>query len=149
MRVAFRGPLSSFSMTMNLQEGCPQMATPKMPYEVPPEMRDFAEKSVEQAKKAFDGFMGAAQKAVETVSGSTESARTNAEQTTQKAMAYAEQNVAAAFDLAQKLVRCKDPAEVMQHQSDFVKAQMASFQKQMTEFGAAVQKVATNATKAK
>jgi hypothetical protein len=30
-------------------------------YEVPAEMRDFAEKSVEQARKAMDGFIGAAQ----------------------------------------------------------------------------------------
>jgi phasin len=121
----------------------------KPPYDVPPEMREFAEKSVDQARKAFDGFMGAAQKAVETVSGSTESARANAEQSAQKAMAYAEQNVAAAFDLAQKLVRAKDPAEVLQHQSEFVKAQMASFQRQMNELGAAVQKAASNVTKTK
>ena len=122
------------------------MADMKPPYDVPPEMREFAEKSVEQAKKAFDGFLGAAQKAVETVQGSTETARTNAEQSAQKAMAYAEQNVSAAFDLAQKLVRAKDPSEVLQHQSEFVKAQMASFQKQMTELGAIVQKAATSAT---
>ncbi|HKH35041.1 MAG TPA: phasin, partial [Beijerinckiaceae bacterium] len=36
------------------------MAEPKMAYEVPPEMREFAEKSVEQARKAIDGFIGAA-----------------------------------------------------------------------------------------
>lgn len=125
------------------------MNGPKIPYEVPQEMREFAEKSVDQARKAFDGFMGAAQKAVETVHGSTESARANAEQTTAKAMAYAEQNVAAAFELAQKLVRAKDPTEAMQHQAEFVKSQMASFQKQMTEFGAAVQKAATNTVKTK
>ena len=29
----------------------------KLPYEVPTEMREFAERSVEQARKAFDGFM--------------------------------------------------------------------------------------------
>ena len=125
------------------------MAAPKIPYDIPPEMRDFAEKSVDQAKKAFDGFIGAAQKAVETVSGSTESARANAEQSAQKAMAYAEQNVSAAFDLAQKMVRSKDPAEMLQHQGDFMKAQMAAFQSQMTELGAAVQKAAASATKMK
>jgi phasin len=125
------------------------MAAPKTPYDVPPEMREFAEKSVEQAKKAFDGFIGAAQKAVETVHGSTESARLNAQQSAQKAMAYAEQNVSAAFELAQKMVRAKDPAEMLQHQAEFMKAQMASFQQQMTEVGAAVQKAAANATKTK
>ena len=36
----------------------------QLPYEIPAEMRDFAEKSVEQARKAVEGFFGAAQKAV-------------------------------------------------------------------------------------
>lgn len=125
------------------------MTGPKAPYEIPSEMRDFAEKSVDQARKAFDGFIGAAQKAVTAVHGSAESARAHSEQTAQKAMSYAEQNVAAAFDLAQRLVRAKDPAEVMQIQAEFVKTQMSSFQKQMTELGSAMQKAAQNAVKPK
>jgi phasin len=125
------------------------MAMGNTPYEIPNEMRDFAEKSVDQAKKAFDGFMTAAHKAVDAVNGSTESARANAEQATQKAMSYAEQNVAAAFDLAQKMVRAKDPAEVLKLQAEFVQAQMNAFQKQMAEVGAVVQKAAASATKGK
>jgi len=31
-------------------------------YQIPTEVRDFAEKSVEQARKAFEGFSGAAQR---------------------------------------------------------------------------------------
>ena len=47
------------------------MATNTTPnYEIPTEMRDFAEKSVEQARKAIDGFMSAAQKTVDTFEGS-------------------------------------------------------------------------------
>lgn len=117
----------------------------KTPYEVPTEMREFAEKSVEQARKAFDGFIGAAQKAVDTAHGSAETARLNAQDATRKAMGYAESNVAAAFELAQKLVKSKDLAEVMQHQSDFMKAQMASLQVQLKEMGAAAQDVASKA----
>jgi phasin len=116
-----------------------------IPYEVPAEMRDFAEKSVDQARKAFDGFIGAAQKAVDTAHGSAESARVNAQDVTRKAMTYAETNVAAAFDLAQKLVKSKDMTEIMQHQSDFMKAQMASLQTQIKEMGAVAQDVATKA----
>lgn len=125
------------------------MSDNKTPYEIPTEMREFAEKSVDQARKAFDGFMGAATKAVEAVHGSTESARAHAEQSTMKALTYAEQNVAAAFELAQKLVRAKDPAEVLQHQSEFMKAQMAAFQKQMGELGEAVKQAATPPSKKK
>ena len=33
-------------------------------FDVPPEMRAFAEKSVEQARQAFDGFISAAHHAV-------------------------------------------------------------------------------------
>jgi phasin len=121
----------------------------KIPYEVPAEMRDFAEKSVDQAKKAFDGFIGAAQKALDQTAVSTESARANVQEMTRKSMSYAEQNVAAAFDLAQKLVRSKDVTEAMQHQAEFLKSQMASLQSQMNEIGSAVKDVATKATKTK
>jgi phasin len=117
----------------------------KMPYEVPTEMREFAEKSVEQARKAFDGFIGAAQKAVDTAQGSAESARANAQDVTRKAMTYAETNVAAAFDLAQKMVKAKDLTEVMQHQSEFMKTQMAALQDQIKEMGSAAQDVARKA----
>ncbi|SEF61455.1 phasin [Bosea lathyri] len=117
----------------------------KTPYEVPAEMREFAERSVEQARKAFDGFIGAAQKAVETAHGSAETARVNTHDVSRKAITYAENNVAAAFDLAQKLVKSKDLTEVMQHQADFLKAQMAALQTQFKEMGAAAQDVATKA----
>ncbi|UZF92556.1 phasin [Bosea sp. NBC_00550] len=117
----------------------------KSPYEVPTEMREFAERSVEQARKAFDGFIGAAQKAVDSAHGSAENARANTHDATRKAIAYAEDNVAAAFDFAQKLVTSKDLTEVMQHQSDFLKSQMASFQTQLKDLGAAAQDAATKA----
>lgn len=124
------------------------MAT-KTPYEVPAEMRDFAEKSVDQAKKAFDGFMGAAHKTIEQTAASGGSAVSNVQDMTRKSMSYAENNVSAAFELAQKLVRAKDLAEVMQHQTEFLKSQMASMQAQMKEIGSAVQEAATKATKGK
>jgi phasin len=117
----------------------------KHSYEVPAEMREFAERSVEQARKAFDGFIGAAQKAVDSAHGSAENARANTHEATRKAIAYAEDNVAAAFEFAQKLVKSKDLTEVMQHQSDFVKAQMATFQNQLKDLGAAAQDAASKA----
>ena len=41
-------------------------------FEVPPEMRAFAEKSVEQARQAFDGFISAAQQAMSAFEGHAE-----------------------------------------------------------------------------
>ena len=108
-------------------------------YEVPAEMRDFAEKSVEQARKAIDGFMGAAQKTVDTLEGSATTVQSNAKDATRKTFTYAEQNIAAAFDLAQRMVRARDMQEMMQAQAEFVRAQYEAMQAQMKEFGSLAQ----------
>jgi phasin len=116
------------------------MATHQTPsYEIPAEMRDFAEKSVEQARKAFDGFIGAAQKTVDTFEGSADTVQASAKDVTRKSFSYAEQNVAAAFDLAQKLVRAKDVQEAMRYQAEFVRSQFEAMQSQMKEFGSMAQ----------
>ena len=69
------------------------------PYAVPAEMRDFADRSVQQARKAFEGFMGAVKKS----SGALEQAapiQPNLAAGAAKAVTLAEKNVTAAFDLA-------------------------------------------------
>jgi phasin len=114
-------------------------------YEIPSEMRDFAEKSVDQARKAFDGFLGAAHKAVDTLQGSTSTMQSSASDATRKTLSFAEQNIAAAFDHAQKLVRAKDLQEAMQIQSEFARAQFASLQTQMKELGEHAQEAARTA----
>lgn len=116
------------------------MATNQTPsYEIPAEMRDFAEKSVEQARKAIDGFMGAAQKTVDTLEGSASTVQSSAKDATRKTFTYAEQNIAAAFDLAQKMVRAKDVQEAMQYQAEYVRAQFEAMQAQMKELGSMAQ----------
>lgn len=115
----------------------------QLPYEIPAEMRDFAEKSVEQARKAFEGFIGAAQKAVGTVDTGAFSMPAGVKDVGAKAMSYAEANVKAAFDHAQKLVHAKDLQEVMQLQSDYLKSQMATLQEQAKDIGSTVQKAVT------
>ena len=116
------------------------MATNPTPnYAIPSEMRDFAEKSVEQASTAIDGFMSAAQKTVDTFEGSTNTLQATAKDATRKTFSYAEQNLSAAFDLAQRMVRAKDPQEAMQIQAEFVRSQFEAMQTQMKEFGAMAQ----------
>ncbi len=119
---------------------------PTAGYEIPPEMRDFAEKSVEQARKAIDGFMSAAQKTADTLEGSATTVQASAKDVSRKTFAYAEQNIAAAFDLAQKMVRAKDMQEAMQYQAEFVRSQFEAMQSQMKEFGALAQNAVKQAT---
>jgi phasin len=107
-----------------------------MAYEVPSEMRDFAEKSVEQARKAFEGFIGAAQKAAGSMDATPFPLPAQVKDLGSKAMGFAEANVKAAFDLAQKLVHARDVQEVLALQSEYLRAQMAAIQEQARELGA-------------
>ncbi|NBR12559.1 MAG: phasin [Alphaproteobacteria bacterium] len=124
-------------------------------------MRDFAEKSVDQARKAFDGFLGAsvdqarkafdgflgaAHKAVSAADSQTVNAQANSRDLAEKAIGYAEKNIAAAFDLAERLVHAKDVQDVVHIQTEFVKSQFATLQSQMAEFGSAMQSTARKAT---
>ena len=112
------------------------------PYEIPAEMREMAERSVEQARKAFEGFVGAAQKAADTFSGATSVVPSGLLDINKKTMGFAEANIRAAFDHAQKLVKAKDIQEVMQLQSDYVKTQIATLQEQAKEIGTIMQSAA-------
>jgi len=110
-------------------------------FEVPPEMRAFAEKSFEQARQAFDGFVAAASRTVTTFEGQAETARKGARDIGQKAMSFAEQNIANTFDFAQKLVRARDVDEIMKLQADYIKEQMQALSAQAKELGESTSKV--------
>jgi phasin len=111
--------------------------------EIPAEIRDFAEKTVDQARKAFDSFVAAAQKATAQSEAAAESLTSNAKDVSAKAIGFAEANVKAAFDLADKLVHAKDPKEILSIQSEFLKNQVASVQEQAKALGEAVKKAVT------
>ena len=108
-------------------------------YDVPNDMRDFAEKSVDQARKAFEGFVGAAQKAASQADETAVTMQSSVKAVGGKAMGFAEENIRSAFDHAQKLVRAKDLQEVLALQSEFVKAQMTALQDQAKQLGAGLQ----------
>jgi phasin len=115
-------------------------------FELPPDMRVFAEKSVEQAKQAFDGFITAANKAVSTFEGQSETARESAKQVTEKAVTFAQKNIATSFEFVQKLVQAKDFQEVLKLQTEYVKNQMQVLSEQAKELGESTAKAAREAT---
>ena len=117
------------------------------PFEIPNELRDFAERSVDQARKAFEGFVSVAQKAAGTVDGAAETTQNNVKSVGSQVFGFAEQNVNAAFDLAHKLVQAKDPQEAFALQSEFLKTQLANLQAQAKEIGSLIQKSATPGAK--
>jgi phasin len=96
-------------------------------------MRAFAEKSVAQAREAFDGFIGAARKAAEQAQTTAATAQSSAKDMTQLTMSFAERNIASTFDFAQKLARAKDANEILTLHADYVKRQMDALSDQAKE----------------
>jgi phasin len=122
---------------------------PMWNFDVPTQMRQFAEQSVEQAKKAMDGFLTAAHKTATTLETHASTAQSGAKDVGQKVMGFAEQNIANSFEFAQKLVRAKDVQEVIALQQEFLKAQMQAMQEQAKDLGATASKAAMDGAKSK
>jgi phasin len=122
---------------------------PMWNFDVPTQMRQFAEQSVEQAKKAVDGFLTAAQKTAAALENQASTAQSGAKDVSQKVMTFAEQNINNSFEFAQRLVRAKDIQEVMALQQEFMKAQMQAMQAQAKDLGSTAAKATTEATKPK
>jgi phasin len=100
---------------------------------VPPEMREFAEHSVRQARKAFDDLMSTTQHAVSTFEGRATSAQSGARELQRKVVGFSERNVATSLEFAQKLLRAASPEEVMQLHSNYVRTQMQALNEQAQE----------------
>lgn len=100
------------------------MAEPKL--EVPAELRDLAEKTIDQAERAFGMFFDAASKSMATIPGA-------GTEVSKQALTLTEQNMKAAFDHARKLVHVTDLQEAMRLQSDFLKSQFTNAGEHMRE----------------
>ena len=118
-------------------EETPVNDTPK--FEIPGAMRDLAEKSIVQARQAFDSLISAARGTASKAKDSAEAARKSTQEMSARSFEAAEQNVHAAFDLAQKLAQAKSVQEAMQLQAEYTRSQLAAIQAQAKEFGGMAQ----------
>src|SRR6266478_2634512 len=116
------------------------MIEPKL--EVPAELRDLAEKTIDQAEKAFGMFFDAAGKSMTSMPGAgTEISR--------QALSFTEQNMKAAFEHARKLVHATDLQEAMRIQSEFLKSQFTNAGEHMRQITSEVMSAAKDASKGK
>jgi phasin len=114
------------------------MMEPKL--EVPTELRDLAEKTIDQAEKAFGMFFDAANKSIASVpSPGTEMSK--------QALSLTEQNMKAAFEHARKLVHATDLQQAMQIQSEFLKSQFTNAGEHMRQITGGVMSAVKRETK--
>jgi phasin len=102
-------------------------------FDIPADMLALAEKSVEQAKQAFDVFISAAQHAVSTAETQAATAQAGAKQVGELAMGFAERNIASSFEFAQKLLQAKEPKDMMAMHAEYVNTQIAALTDQAKE----------------
>jgi len=115
-------------------------------FEFPADVRALAEKSVEQAKQAFDMFISAAQQAVSTAEHQAASAQAGVKEVGELAMGFAERNVAASFEFVQKLLQAKEPKDVMALHSEYVNSQIAALTEQGQELSRRAAKITGQGT---
>src|SRR5690606_30812187 len=110
-------------------------------FEIPADMRQFAENSVDQAKVVYGQFRDVAQGAVDMLDGQTAAFKGATAQFNATAIDFAQTNTNAGFDFARKLVAARDVKEMFDLQAEFARSQMAV----LTEQG---RELATISTKA-
>jgi phasin len=116
-------------------------------FEIPADMRAVAEKSVEQARQAFDIFISAAQHAVSTAENQAASVQAGAKDVGELAIGFAERNIASSFEFAQRLLQAKDPKDVMALHADYVNSQIAARTEQGKELGERLAKMTGQGSK--
>jgi phasin len=118
-------------------------------FEIPQNMKDMAEAGFDQARKAFENFMSAAQKTASQFEDQGAAAQASAKELSGKAVAFAEANIKASLDYADQLTKAKDMAEVLKLHGEYVQNQMRALAEQAREMGQAVTRAAMDATKPK
>jgi phasin len=117
-------------------------------FEIPEQMRDMAEKSVSEARQAFERFLDAAQQAATQAEGSSRSLGEGAADFSRQSLLFLEDNVAASFDLAQRLVQARTLEEMAALQQEFLQRQMTAAAEQGKVLGAMAGRATQAGTKA-
>jgi phasin len=116
-------------------------------FEIPTEVRQLAVKSVDEAKRAFDSLVVAAQKVTTSLAGQAAAAQSGSKEVHSMVRTFAERNVATCFEFAQKFVHAKNVQGVMQLQAELVKTQLQAVLEQTTELADAAIKTVVGVSK--
>ncbi|GJD96793.1 phasin [Methylobacterium iners] len=108
-------------------------------FEIPTEMRDFAEKSVDQARNAVTSMFGTVSKTAQQLQVSSQTAQASMHSVVAKSFDHVQENANATFDFAQKLARTRDLREAFELQAEFLRNQAAALQSQAKDLGVLAQ----------
>ena len=106
------------------------------PFELPQQLRELAEKNVEQARAAYAQFMDAMTQAMSAWSTAPSNLMTSGFRDVQElAIRFAKENAEAGFALAKEFANAKDIQGVITLQSRYAQTQLQSYAHQAQELG--------------
>jgi phasin len=114
-----------------------------IPFEVPEQMRAFAEKGVSQARDSYAKFKDAAESHNGTIEAVFTTVSKGASEYSAKVMEIMKATSSANLDFAQELIGVKSPSEAMELWSSHAKKQFETFTAHSKELAELAQKVAT------
>jgi len=114
-----------------------------IPFEVPEQMRAFAEKGVSQARDNYAKFKDAAETHNGTIEAVFTSASKGASEYSAKVMEFMKASATANLDFAQALIGVKSPSEALELWTAHAKKQFEAFSAHSKELVELSQKVAT------
>jgi phasin len=120
----------------------PNFEVPKV--EMPAAMRELAERSVGQAKEAYERMKTAAEQTTDLMEDTYATYSKGSVELTTKALEAAKSNTVAAFDFFRDVLTVKSVAELVEKQTAFVRQQFEAVTTQSKEIQGLAQKLATD-----
>jgi phasin len=115
-----------------------------IPFEVPEQMRAFAEKGVSQARDNYAKFKDAAETHNGTIEAVFSVFSSGAKEYSAKVMEMVKETASANLDLAQAMVGVKSPSEAMELWTSHARKQFEAFTAHSKELAELTQKVAAD-----
>jgi phasin len=113
-----------------------------IPFQLPEQMRAFAEKGVSQAREGYAKLKDAAETHNSTVEAVFNSASKGSVELSSALLDIAKTNTNASFDFAHSLIGVKTPSQVMELWSGFARSQFEAFTGQSRQLAELGQKIA-------
>ena len=114
-----------------------------VPFEVPEQVRAFAEKGVSQARDNYAKFKDAAESNNSAIEAVFATATKGANEYTTKVMDIVKTNTHASFDFAQELAGVKSPSQLMEVWTSHARKQVEVMTAQTRELAELAKKIAT------
>ena len=114
-----------------------------VPFEVPEQMRAFAEKGVSQARDNYAKLKDVAESSNTAIEAVLTAATKGANEYTTKVMEIVRTNTHASFDFVQELAAVKSPTQIMEVWTGHIRKQVETMSAQTKELTELAQKIAS------